>query len=120
MHRALAHPRTPSIIRERARALKEYPTLSEAKLWQELRGKKLGVAFRRQFSVGRYIADFAAPSARLVVEVDGGYHAQRARADARRDRALERAGWRVVRLEAEVVVRRVSEAVARVRAALAE
>jgi len=43
---------------------------------------------------------FYAPSVRLVVEVDGGYHARRASADARRDRKLERAGHRVLRIEA--------------------
>jgi len=45
-----------------------------------------------------FIADFYAPSARLVVEVDGAYHARRVTADARRDRKLTRAGHRIVRL----------------------
>jgi Protein of unknown function (DUF559) len=87
MRRTLAHSHTSSVIAERARALRSFPTLSELKLWQELKGKRQGVAFRRQYPVGRYVADFAAPSVRLIVEVDGGYHARRARADARRDRA---------------------------------
>lgn len=56
----------------------------------------------------------------LVVEVDGGYHAARRVADARRDGALERWGYRVVRLDAALVRRDVALAVARVRAALAE
>ena len=68
------------------------PTASEEALWRLLCAAQLGVAFRRQVPVGRYIADFAALPARLVVEVDGGYHAQRARADARRDEVLRRLG----------------------------
>ena len=48
-----------------------------------------------------FIVDFLALSARLVVEVDGGYHAQRGRADARRDEKLRRAGYRVLRVRAE-------------------
>lgn len=62
--------------------------MTETILWQALSGSKLGVAFRRQVPIGRYIADFLAPACRLVVEVDGGYHATpaRLRADARRDR----------------------------------
>jgi very-short-patch-repair endonuclease len=81
------------------------PTTTEALLWAELRGSRLGVAFRRQVVIDEYIVDFCAPSVRLVVEVDGGYHGGRARADARRDRVLARLGYRVVRVGAELVVR---------------
>jgi crossover junction endodeoxyribonuclease RuvC len=77
------------------------------------------VQFRRQVPLlGRYIVDFYASSVRLVVEVDGGYHADRARADARRDRALECAGYRVLRLSEELVTRHMEMALARVRAAV--
>jgi very-short-patch-repair endonuclease len=57
---------------------------------------------------------------KLVVEVDGEYHAPRRSADARRDRVLRRLGYRVLRLEAELVVRDVELALARIRGALAE
>src|SRR6478609_4476390 len=71
-------------------------TESEARLWDALRGRKLGVQFRRQVPLaGRYIVDFYAAGARLVVEVDGGYHSMRVHADAHRDRELERLGYRV-------------------------
>lgn len=53
--------------------------------------------------LGRFIADFVAPVARLVVEVDGAYHARLGAADARRDIALVRLGYRVLRLPAELV-----------------
>ena len=81
------------------------PTTTEALVWELLRGSRLGVAFRRQAVLGEHIADFVCPSRRLVVEVDGGYHTERAqaRADARRDRALERLGYRVLRIPAEQV-----------------
>jgi very-short-patch-repair endonuclease len=80
------------------------PTLSEARLWQALRGSRLGVAFRRQAVIGDHIVDFLAPAVSLVVEVDGGYHGRRCRADAQRDRKLARAGYRVLRLEGELVI----------------
>ena len=64
-----------------ARRMRRYPTPSEALLWRELRGGKLGVRFVRQAVIGRFIVDFFAPELRLVGEVDGGYHAQRKRAD---------------------------------------
>ena len=75
--------------------------------------------FRRQVVVGGYIADFAAPAVKLIVEVDGGWHRGRERLDARRDRALARTGWRVLRLEAGLVLGSLPAAVALVRDALA-
>ena len=93
-------------------------TLSEARLWESLKGSRLGVGFRRQVPVGRYIADFVAPSCKLVVEVDGGYLAGRAAADARRDRELARLGYRVIRVSHEAVMQRHEEALAVIRQAL--
>ena len=73
--------------------MRHAPTASEAKLFEALRGGRLGVSFRRQVPLaGRFIADLYAAEVKLVVEVDGGYHAQRERADARGDRALARSG----------------------------
>lgn len=73
------------ILRSRAATMRVAPTTTEA-----LRGSRLGVAFRRQVVLGEFIADFIAPSVRLVVEVDGACHAHRARADAGQDRAPAR------------------------------
>ncbi|MBK7585840.1 MAG: DUF559 domain-containing protein [Myxococcales bacterium] len=106
------------VIEARARTMRFAQTHTEEALWRELRGAKLGVVVRRQYVVGRYIADFAVPSVRVVIEVDGAYHASRRAADARRDRELGRRGWRVLRLPAELVAQDLGEAVARVRAAL--
>jgi very-short-patch-repair endonuclease len=74
------------------------PTDSEAAIWQLLSGSNLGVAFKRQVVIGRYIVDLCAPSIKLIVEVDGGYHRERAKADARRQRELEALGYTVVRV----------------------
>ena len=91
-------------------------TASEAALWSKISRNQLGVAFRRQVLIGnRYIVDFLAPSLKLVVEVDGPYHARRPVADARRERFLQRLGYRVLRLDADMVLTRLAEAVARVR-----
>ena len=99
--------------------MRRAPTTTEALLWAELRGSRLGVGFRRQVPIDRYIVDFLAPSVKVVVEVDGGYHAGRGGADARRDRVLAELGYRVVRVPAHLVTGNVSEAVGLVRAALA-
>jgi very-short-patch-repair endonuclease len=54
----------------------------------------------------------------LVVEVDGRHHEQRRASDARRDRKLARLGYRVLRLEAQLVLRQLPVALALVREAL--
>jgi very-short-patch-repair endonuclease len=59
-----------------------------------------------------------APSLRLIVEVDGAYHARRSRADERRELKLRRLGFRVLRVSAELVLSDLPAAVAVVRAAL--
>jgi very-short-patch-repair endonuclease len=98
--------------------MRSAPTDSEAALWAALRAKQLGVEFRRQVPVLRFIVDFLAPRERLVVEIDGGYHARRMRADARRDQKLRRAGYRVLRIPSELVMQNLPEALATIRASL--
>ena len=107
-----------SLLAERAHFMRHNSTDTEATLWRQLAGKRLDVAFRRQVPVDRYIVDYLAPAAKLVVEVDGGIHAVRLAADARRDHVLARLGYRVLRLDAELVRRNTAQAVARVAAAL--
>jgi very-short-patch-repair endonuclease len=106
-------------LQQIASQLRASPTPSEAALWCCIQGCCTGVWFRRQVVIGRYIVDFVAPAARLVVEVDGGYHARRVTADARRDRVLAHFGYRVLRLDADLVLKHAEAAVARIRAALA-
>ena len=100
--------------------MRAHATPSEALLWRELRGGRLGVRFVRQVVIGRFIVDFLAPAVRLVVEVDGGYHVRRIAADARRDAKLERAGYRVLRVHLAEVSSALPAALARIRVALAE
>jgi len=115
MSRKLTHSH---VVEARARLMRFAQTPTEEALWREISGVALGVVVRRQYVIGKYIADFAVPSARLVIEVDGGYHATRRRADERRDRELARRGWRVLRVPAEIVSRDLAGAVARVREAI--
>ncbi len=105
-------------LEARARAMRGALTRSEAALWGLISGEKLGVSVRRQKVIGKFIADFAIPSRRLVIEVDGPCHARRGARDVRKDRALARLGWRVLRLDAELVLSAPEEALRRVREAL--
>ena len=89
----------------RARELRRDGSRAERKVWELLRDRRIGGAkFRRQYPIGRYFADFACLSRRLVIEIDGDHHAFQVEADARRTAAMEREGWRVVRFWANAVV----------------
>jgi very-short-patch-repair endonuclease len=107
------------IIALRAQQHRSSLTESEQLLWSHINACQLGVWFRRQVPIGNFIVDFLAPSARLVLEVDGNCHRTRRAADARRDIKLTRMGYRVLRLDAVLVTRNPLVAVARIRASIA-
>jgi very-short-patch-repair endonuclease len=72
-------------------------TDAERKLWLMLRDRRLdGIKFRRQVPFGSYILDFVCFERRLVIEVDGGQHAD-LMTDRLRDARLRAEGFRVVR-----------------------
>src|SRR5580698_3360104 len=80
-----------------ARQLRARMTDAERKLWFALRDRRFAAfKFRRQVPVGPYIADFLCFESRLVVEVDGGQHAESVR-DVERDHWFARNEFRVVR-----------------------
>ena|SRR5208337_1453950 len=83
----------------RARQLRREMTEAERLLWFLLLSRRLsGCKFRRQHPIGSYIADFVCLHHRLIVEADGGQHADtRLPADEYRTRWLTEQGWRVVR-----------------------
>jgi adenine-specific DNA-methyltransferase len=84
---------------KRARELRQAMTDAEHRLWFFLRSKRLGVKFQRQCPIGPYIVDFAALRRKLIVELDGGQHAEASAAayDQRRTCALEAQGFKVLR-----------------------
>ncbi len=83
---------------DRARRLRRDMTDAEHLLWRNLRNRHFsGWKFRRQHEIDRYIVDFVCPNARLIVELDGGQHAEMVEADADRTRRLEGMGYRVLR-----------------------
>ncbi|MBI3504878.1 MAG: DUF559 domain-containing protein [Proteobacteria bacterium] len=56
--------------------MRREPTLAERRLWQMLRDRRLaGFKFRRQVPAGPYVLDFLCKDVRLVIEADGGQHA---------------------------------------------
>ncbi len=91
-------PPTDAIILDRARHLRRQMTEAERKLWRLLRDRPLvGVKFRRQVPIGNFIVDFCCLEHRLIVELDGGQHAEQEVADALRSRFLAEEGFRILR-----------------------
>jgi len=80
-----------------ARQLRRDATDVERILWRALRERIVPWRFRRQHPIGRRIADFACPARKLVIELDGGQHADRMFADEQRSAELARYGYRVIR-----------------------
>jgi very-short-patch-repair endonuclease len=79
------------------RKLRSQPTDAEMKLWLSLRDRRLcGFKFVRQEAVESYVVDFVCREKRIIVEVDGGQHADNA-SDRERDRVLTATGYRVLR-----------------------
>jgi very-short-patch-repair endonuclease len=85
--------KTISLTHHRARQLRHNLTDTEKKLWARLRSSRFSnLRFRRQFPIGNFIADFACPKARLVVELDGAQHLDRTARDSWRTKLLGQHG----------------------------
>lgn len=89
-----------------ARKLRQEMSLPEVLLWQQLRGQKLEMKFRRQHPIGPLKADFCCLSARLVVEVDGEAHSRgdNPQRDEARDAYFEQRGFAVIRVPARDIL----------------
>jgi very-short-patch-repair endonuclease len=96
--RGLGRMRGANVTKTRlARHLRKNATRAERRLWRYLCSRSLGgFKFVRQEPIGPYIVDFICREKRLVVEVDGGQHAE-SRRDAIRDQWLVEHRFRVLR-----------------------
>ena len=80
-----------------SRRLRRDATFAEQRLWYRLRSRSLcGMKFVRQEPIGPYIVDFVCREQRLIIEVDGGQHAENKR-DVVRDQWLRDHGYRTLR-----------------------
>jgi very-short-patch-repair endonuclease len=88
-------------------------------MWAALRGRALGVKFRRQSVIGPFIADFTCFEHRLIVEVDGAVHEGQREHDAERQTIIEAHGYTFFRVTSEEVERDLEAVLVRLRAVLA-
>jgi isoleucyl-tRNA synthetase len=102
-----ANPLLYSKIKELAQKHRKNPTQAEDALWSQLRSKQLdGYKFRRQHIIADCIVDFVCIDAKLVIEVDGGYHEKSdvVEYDKLRTELLESLGYKVIRFTNEEVL----------------
>jgi very-short-patch-repair endonuclease len=93
----MPHHEPPDKHRQFARDMRFDSTRAEEILWQHLRDRRIeGCKFRRQAPLKGFIVDFVCFDPKLVIEVDGGQHAENEK-DIRRDAILKQDGFRVLR-----------------------
>ncbi|MBS3771066.1 MAG: endonuclease domain-containing protein [Bacteroidales bacterium] len=104
-----------SEIFRRALILRNKMTQAEKLLWEHLRKKKLGVRFKPQHPIGRFIADFYCHQAKLVVEIDGEIHDGQKEYDIGRAGEMEEYGIRVLRFKNSEVFEDIEGVVERIQ-----
>lgn len=98
-----------------AREQRQKETNSEQLLWRNLRGKNLGVKFRRQHPIGSFICDFVCLSHKLAIELDGEVHKHQKDYDKNRTAILNEAGFEVIRFWNDEVLTDMSGVLDRIR-----
>ncbi|MBI2336784.1 MAG: endonuclease domain-containing protein [Deltaproteobacteria bacterium] len=98
-----------------AKKLRSQSTDTENRLWYHLRAKRFsGLKFRRQEPIGDYIVDFVCYEKRLIIECDGGQHAEQTVEDQQRDQWFQKQGYKVLRFWNREVLTNTSEILERI------
>lgn len=101
-----ASPDRDELLKKYALENRQHQTEAERVFWEIVRAERLGYKFTRQHIIGDFIADFYASKLDIVVEIDGGYHAERQQQedDKLRTQWFESIGIRVIRFTNEEVI----------------
>jgi len=91
------HVHNLKFLRSARKELRKTSTPEEKILWSKLRGQKLGLVFKRQESIGNFIADFYCPKKMLIIELDGSQHLDNKEYDQERTDYFESLGIKVIR-----------------------
>lgn len=104
-----------SIFKERRKELRKSLTPQEFKLWLGLKNKKLGLKFRRQHSIGPYIADFYCKEKNLIIELDGSSHTKSKEYDKERDNYMKILGIKVLRFWNNEIDKNIEEVLIKIK-----
>jgi len=114
----VTHVNNLSTLLEARRDLRNNPTPEENVLWQKIRNNKLGYKFRRQHSIGNFIADFYCPAKKLIIEIDGEHHLRKQEVDTERSNYLESLGFKVIRFWNKEINCEINNVIKRIEAEL--
>ncbi|MCB0475929.1 MAG: class I tRNA ligase family protein, partial [Flavobacteriaceae bacterium] len=108
------------LLLERAKEMRANPTQAESILWEQLKGKKLGVKFRQQHLIDDFIVDFVCLSKKIIIEVDGKVHEYQKNEDEERTAILEAKGYKVIRFINDEVIGNIDEIINSIKDVLAK
>ena len=104
-----------TVIRQRAKELRQSQTLAETKLWKVLRNRQLGgFKFRRQHPIDHFIVDFYCRDISLVIEIDGDSHSNQVEYDIARTEWLEDNGNQEIRFSNQDIHRNLDEVIEKI------
>ena len=110
-----------SVLQTRAKNLRQNMSKAETRLWHHLRAGRLnGYKFRRQQPMGNYIVDFVCVTPKLIIEADGGQHAEQAEYDQARSLYLNGLGFTVLRFWNDEILRQTEDVLAEILRVLQE
>ena len=95
--------------------MRKKPTEAEAKLWAKLERRQLGVKFRRQHIIDRFIVDFYCVEKLLVIEVDGDIHNEQKERDDEREQLLSELGCFILRFSNEEVTQNIEKVLSEIK-----
>jgi len=110
-----ANPALYKMLKERAKAMRANPTEAEKLLWEKLRNKQLGIKFRQQHIVNKFIVDFCSIQSALIIEVDGKIHDRQKEKDSDRTKILEKEGYTVIRFSNDEILNDIEKVVSTIK-----
>ena len=90
--------------KETRRKLRRNETLAEKHMWSQLRNRQLlGLKFKRQYSVDKFVIDFYCPEQKIAIELDGNVHELEdvKMNDLERQKYIETYGIKFIRIKNE-------------------
>ena len=96
-----------SPLKRYRKKLRNNSTRTEIYFWIHVKNKQfLGLKFRRQYSIGRFIVDFYCTQYKLAIELDGNIHLRKdiRKYDKRRQKFIESFGITVLRFDNRAVL----------------
>jgi very-short-patch-repair endonuclease len=113
-----ADPALYKMLEQKAKDMRANPTKAEKRLWEKLNNKQLGVKFRQQHVVNKFIVDFCSIKKALIIEVDGEIHNSQQEADTERTAILKNEGYSVIRFTNDEVLNNIEDVLSAIQKAI--